>query len=330
MRIPTEKPADTAESIGQRWPARFEAEHQEQWEWFKARWNDHSEAVSGPLEVQWAQLDREPPFAVVGREGAEENITVALGRSDAALSFIHTEGGRHMTLPSAARALGVGPVEMDRAAAAILDGLEQSERIAGRSPADPVLTDWVDLRKFDRYLYALESGYITATKTLADEGINADAVRPDSQLSLSDDAVQRFAVLGRSATANAAAVLAHGDEAEDLMVAVEVLTGNPWERSNEREELEEQLNTRLRGIGLHEIAEQSRRTFNRARVHGIGIAGGQISGMVAESESAGVERSEARSVQQRNQERMERRVPARIRDEDPVPALRPTGRRVNR
>lgn len=321
MKIPTEKPADTAESAGQRWPLRVEDEHREQWAWFKARWNVHSEAVSGPLEVRWAQLDREPPFAVIGREGAEESITVALGRDDAALRFIRTEGGRNMTLPSAARVLGVRPVEMDRARAAILDGLEQSERIAGRTPVEPALNDWVDLSRLDRYLNALESGYITATSTLADEGINAVGVRPGVQLSLSDETVQRFAVLGRSATANAAAVLEHGDGAEDVMVAVEVLTGNPWERSAEREALEEQLDVRLRGIGHHTIAEQSRRDFNRARVRGVAIAGDQISNLVAESETAREDWPDPPSVPHRNQERMERQVTARIRDEDPVASL---------
>lgn len=331
MRIPTEKPADTAESVGQRWPARFEAEHREQWEWFKARWNAHGEAVSGPLEVQWAQLDREPPFAVVSSEGAEASITVSLGRDDAALEFIRTEGGRNMTLPSAARVLGVHPVEMDRAGAAILDGLEQSERIAGRSPVEPVLIDWVDLSKLDRYLDALESGYMTAVDTMRDEGLNPDGVRPGVQLSLSDEKVQRFAVLGRSATANAAAVLEHGDRDEDVMVAVEVLTGSPWERSAERVALEEQLDARLRGIGHHTFAEQSRRDFTRTRVLGVEIAGDQISNMVAESERAREDRPGPLSVQQRNQERMERQVPARIRDEEPVASLhsrapRPTAR----
>lgn len=331
MRIPREKPADTAESVGQRWPLRVEDEHQEQWEWFKARWNAHSEAVSGPLEVQWAQLDREPPFAVVGREGAEESITVALGRNDAALQFIRPEGGRNVTLPSAARVLGVRPVEMDRAGAAILDGLEQSERIAGRTPVESPLNDWVDVSRLDRYLDALDSGYMMAVSTLRDEGINADGVRPGVQLSLSDETVQRFAVLGRSATANAAAVLDHGDGAEDVMVAVEVLTGNPWERSAERGALEEQLDVRLRGIGLHTIAEQSRRDFNRARVQGVAIAGDQICNLVAESESAREDRPDPPSVQQRNHERMERQVPARIRDEDPLVSLhsrapRPTAR----
>ncbi|HEX7352573.1 hypothetical protein [Brachybacterium sp.] len=328
MKIPSEKPADTAESVGQRWPLRVEDEHREQWEWFKARWNAHSEAVSGPLEVRWAQLDREPPFAVIGREGAEESITVALSRDGAALRFIRTEGGRNMTLPSAARVLEVRPVEMDRARAAILDGLEQSERIAGRTPVQAALNDWVDLSKLARYRDAIESGYMTATSTLLNEGINPDGVWTDEHLSLSDEAVQRFAVLGRSATANAAAVLEHGDRAEDLMVAVEVLTGNPWEWSVERKELEDQLDERLRGIGLHTIAEQSRRDFNRARVRGVAIAGGQISNLVAERPR--VERLSSRNVQQRNEERMERQVTARIRDEDPTAALRSNRPRLSR
>lgn len=321
MRIPDEQPAHTAEH-GAHWPGRDVAEHQKQWEWFRSRWNAHDEAVAGPLEVQWTQLDREPPFAVIGREGAEDSVIVALGRDDAALRFIRAEGGREVTLPSAARALGVSAVDMDRARAAILDGLEQSERIAGRSPVQTPESVWTDLRRVDRYVDALETGYNTARSTLEAEGFNVDGMMPGFTMKPSDEALQRFAALGRSATANAAVVLAEGDSYEDVMVAVEMLTGHPWEWSAQRQEVEERLEERLDGLGLRSIARQTRADFNDYRVRGILEAGRQISGKVAERESAVAERSVAPSVQQLNRERMARQVPARIRDEDPLAPMR--------
>lgn len=329
MRIPEEQPADTAEGHG-RWPGRDVAEHHKQWEWFRSRWNSHDEAVAGPLEVRGAQLDREPPFAVIGSEGAEDSIIVALGREDPALRFIRAEGGREVTLPSAARTLGVSPVDMDRARAAILDGLEQSERIAGRTPVELAPLDWHDLRRVDRYVDALEAGYNTARSTLEDEGFNVDGMMPGFTMKPSDESLQRFAVLGRSATANATAVLAEGDKYEDVMVAVEVLTGNPWEWSAQREAVTEQLQERLEGVGLRSIYMQTKEDFNDYRVRGMIEAGKQISAKVAESESAAAERSAAPNVQQLNKERMARQVPARIRDEDPAAALRPTRPRLSR
>lgn len=323
MRIPADQPADSAESRGQRWLLRHEAEHAKQWKWFKHRWNDHTEAVSGPLSVQWAQLDREPPFAVVGSESAEEEVAVALGRDDARLRFIRTEGGRSVTLPNAARTLGVHPVQMNRAAAAILDGLEQSERIAGRTPVQIAPSDWVDLRRFDRFSDALEAGYRTAWSALEDEGINVDGMLPGAQLKLSEEKVHRFAVLGRSATANAAATLAEGDTAKDVMVAVEVLTGNPWDQSEQRAEVEERLDERLAGMGLHTVGRQTKADFDNARVRGIVRAGDQIGSMALERESAAAPRASGRSVREVNEERMARQVPARIRDEDSLLSLRP-------
>ena len=131
MRISDEQPADTAEGHGY-WPGRDVAEHQRQWEWFRSRWNSHDEAVAGPLEVQWAQLDREPPFAVIGSEERRAASSWHwAGRMSRSASSARKVGGK--TLPSAARTLGVSPVDMDRARAAILDGLERSKG----SPADP-------------------------------------------------------------------------------------------------------------------------------------------------------------------------------------------------
>ena len=106
------------------------------------------------------------------------------------------------------------------------------------------------------------------------------------------------------------------------MVAVEVLTGHPWEWSAQRQEVEERLEERLDGLGLRSIARQTRADFNDYRVRGILEAGRQISGKVAERESAVAERSVAPSVQQLNRERMARQVPARIRDEDPSAPMR--------
>lgn len=327
MQIHSEMSADSAE---QRWPLRDEAEHREQWGWFKARWNAHDEAVRGPLEVRWAQLDREPPFAVVGREGKEESVVVALGREDQHLRFFRAEGGRGLKLRQAARDLGVRTVDIDRAAAAILDGLEQSERVAGRTPVEAPSYEWMDPRRFDRYDEALGDGYLAARASLAEVGINSDAVWQGVKLDLSDERVQHFAVLGRSATSNAAMVLENGDRTEDVMVAVEVLTANPWDRSSRREDVEEELHERLRAVGLRTIWEQTSRVYDSAQVRGIGRAGDQISAAVAASERANAERPAAGEIQQLNKERMARQVPARIRDEDPAIGLRPTGSRLSR
>ena len=321
MRIPDEQPADTTEGHGH-WPGRDVAEHQRQWEWFRSRWNSHDEAVAGPLEVQWAQLDREPPFAVVGRDGADDSIMVALGREDAALRFIHADGGREVTLPSAARTLGVSAVDLDRARAAILDGLEQSERIAGRTPVELAARDWHDLRRVDRYTDALETGYRTAWQALEHEGFNPDGIWAGTEVKPSDAALDRFAVLGRTATATAAAMLAAGDKDEHVMFAVRVLVGGPWDRSAEREAVKEQLDDRLAGMGLHPIAQQTHRDFDNHRVRGIVRAGDQISTLLARRESGVPEQPEGPSIEQLNRERMARQVPARIRDEDPAAPVR--------
>lgn len=321
MRIPDEQPADTAEGHG-RWPGRDVAEHQRQWEWFRSRWNSHDEAVAGPLEVQWAQLDREPPFAVIGSEGAEGSIIVALGREDAALRFVRAEGGREVTLPRAARTLGVSPVDMDRARAAILDGLEQSERIAGRTPVELAARDWHDLRRVDRYTDALEDGYRTAWSALEAEGFNPDGMWAGVELKLSDDALDRFARLGRTATTMGESLLAAGDSDEHVMYAVRVLVGGPWDRSAEREAVEEQLDDRLAGMGLHPIAQQAHRDFGNHRVRGIVRASDQISTLLTSRESVVPEQPEGPSIEQLNSERMARQVPARIRDEDPTAPVR--------
>lgn len=321
MRISDEQPADTAEGHGY-WPERDVAEHQRQWEWFRSRWNSHDEAVAGPLEVQWAQLDREPPFAVIGSEGAEGSIVVALGREDAALRFVRAEGGREVTLPSVARTLGVSPVDMDRARAAILDGLEQSERIAGRSPVERAPLDWHDLRRVDRYTDALETGYGNAWLALEHEGFNPDGIWTGTEVKPSDAALDRFAVLGRTATATATTMLAAGDKDEHVMFAARVLTGAPWDRSAQREKVEEQLDERLAGMGLHSIARQTQREFSNHRVRGISMASDQISARVAQRESVAEGEPGGPNVVQRNRERMARQVPARIRDEDPAAPVR--------
>lgn len=321
MRIPDEQPADTAEGHG-RWPGRDVAEHQRQWEWFRSRWNSHDEAAAGPLEVQWAQLDREPPFAVIGSEGAEGSIIVALGREDAALRFVRAEGGREVTLPRAARTLGVSPVDMDRARAAILDGLEQSERIAGRTPVELAARDWHDLRRVDRYTDALEDGYRTAWSALEAEGFNPDGMWAGVELKLSDAALDRFARLGRTATTMGESLLAAGDSDEHVMYAVRVLVGGPWDRSAEREAVEEQLDDRLAGMGLHPIAQQAHRDYDNHRVRGIVRAGDQISTLLTSRESVVPEQPEGPSIEQLNRERMARQVPARIRDEDPTAPVR--------
>ncbi|MDN5685839.1 MAG: hypothetical protein L0G94_04035 [Brachybacterium sp.] len=304
------------------WPDRIDGELREQWDWFRARWNDHDEVVRGPLEVKTTQLEKDPPFAMVGRADQDKSIVVALGYEDTHLRFIRPEGGRQISLPQAARDVGIRPGEMDRAAAAILDGLEQSERIAGRTPADRPSYEWIDVGRLDRYSDALMDGLLEAERTLHDEGLNPDAMWAGSTLDLRDERVERFALKGRSATANVARVLEDGDRTEDLMVAAEVLAANPWEESSLREKVEEDLGERLRNVGLHEVRPQIRREFKSQTVKGIGRMGEQISDRVAEQEKAEEKNTAAPrpAVRERNARRMAQRAPAGIRAEDPVPA----------
>ena len=79
-------------NVDRPWRERIDGELGEQWDWFRARWNDHGEVVRGPLEVKTTQLEKDPPFAMVGRADEDESIVVALGYEDTHLRFIRPVG----------------------------------------------------------------------------------------------------------------------------------------------------------------------------------------------------------------------------------------------
>lgn len=106
------------------------------WEVFDERWRAQPEVANGPLSVREMVLDQEPPRVVLGSAVSEGRVTAALGRDMSSVVFTSVVSGRSISLRTAARVLGIHAVEMDRARAAVLDGLEQSERVAGRTPAD--------------------------------------------------------------------------------------------------------------------------------------------------------------------------------------------------
>lgn len=108
----------------------------EQWAAFEERWRAHSGAAEGPLWVCSSALSQEPPPVTIGSGASDGRVTAALGREQQPVVFTSVLTGEQVSLRDAARTLGVHPVQMEQARAAVLDGLEQSERAAGRSPAD--------------------------------------------------------------------------------------------------------------------------------------------------------------------------------------------------
>ena len=72
-----------------------------------------------------------------GLDDPEQQVTVALGRDDGPATYLVDEQNVRLSVREAAQTLYVSGPEMSGARAAVLDGLEQSERAAGRTPADP-------------------------------------------------------------------------------------------------------------------------------------------------------------------------------------------------
>lgn len=279
-------PSMSEEERSEPWPERDAVEHRQQWEAFSARWNAHREVVNGPLQIQRTQLDREPPFAVVSGEDDGQRVRVAMSRGDERAIFTRADGGGQVSMRQAADVLGVHAVELDRARAAIVDGLEQSERAAGRTPADRAPYAWVNMDSDlnERYDEALEQGYVMADQTLRGLGINPTPLAWSSEQLRPSADLDQLALTGRSATANVAALLENGDRTEDVMLAVEVLTANPWDRSALREGVEEQLYQRLEGMGLRAPAAQQRHApYVRGR-QGVDNAGEQIAALTAATE----------------------------------------------
>lgn len=114
---------------------------------FDVRWNAWADPTRSLLEVRSAVLDEEPPRVTLGRKGVddpEEQVTVALGRDDGPATYLVDAENVRLSVREAAQTLYVSGPEMSGARAAALDGLEQSERMARRTPADraPVKGEW--------------------------------------------------------------------------------------------------------------------------------------------------------------------------------------------
>lgn len=110
-----------------------------QQEAFEARWRSWADPAESVLEVRSAVLDEEPPRVTLGRKGMEDSgdqVTVALGRDDGPATYLVDEQSMRLSVRAAAQTLNVSGPEMSGARSAVLDGLEQSERSAGRTPAD--------------------------------------------------------------------------------------------------------------------------------------------------------------------------------------------------
>ena len=114
---------------------------------FDVRWNAWADPTRSLLEVRDAVLDEEPPRVTLGRKGVDdpkEQVTVVLGRDDEPATYLVDEENVRLSVREAAQTLYVSGPEMSGARAAALDGLEQSERMARRTPADraPVKGEW--------------------------------------------------------------------------------------------------------------------------------------------------------------------------------------------
>lgn len=119
----------------------------EQRDAMEARWSAWAGPAQSVLEVRGAVLDEEPPRVTLGRAGVddpEQQVTVALGRDDGPATYLVDAQSVRLSVREAAQTLYVNGPEMSGARAAVLDGLEQSERAAGRTPADraPAVGEW--------------------------------------------------------------------------------------------------------------------------------------------------------------------------------------------
>lgn len=131
MSTPTDREPEELEGAQRRaFDARWQA-WTEQWE--------RETGFSTGLEVRRAMLTDEPPRVVLGREGlpdTTDEVTVSLGRGDGPWIVQHDSAGQRLSLRETADLLAVNGPALRGARLAVLDGLEQSEAAAGRTPAD--------------------------------------------------------------------------------------------------------------------------------------------------------------------------------------------------
>lgn len=109
---------------------------EQRWQtWERWRTND---GVDTSLELVGCVLDEEPPCARISRRGLgeESDFWFVLNRGDGPAVYIVDADNVRVPDRQVAREMVVHPEELASAKRAILDGLEQSERSAGRTPAD--------------------------------------------------------------------------------------------------------------------------------------------------------------------------------------------------
>ncbi|MEE1616984.1 hypothetical protein [Brachybacterium sp. J153] len=131
MSTPTDRDPDDLERAQRR---AFDA----RWEAWTDQWEREAGFSTG-LEVRRAMLTDEPPRVVLGREGlpdTADEVTVSLGRDDGPSILQHDSAGQRLSLRQTADLLAVNGPTLRGARLAVLDGLEQSEAAAGRTPAD--------------------------------------------------------------------------------------------------------------------------------------------------------------------------------------------------
>lgn len=111
---------------------------EDRWKAWTDQWQRDTGFATG-LEVRRMVLTEEPPRVVLSRDGLpvpEGEVTVSLGRYDGSAVQQHDHEGQRLTVREAAGKLEISTPTMDGARWAVLDGLEQSEAAAGRTPAD--------------------------------------------------------------------------------------------------------------------------------------------------------------------------------------------------
>lgn len=131
MSTPTDRSSDELERAQRR---AFD----ERWQAWTDQWARET-GVSTGLEVRRAVLDEEPPRVVLGRDGLPEHadeVTVSLGRDEGPATRQYNYAGQRVSPRQAADTLAISAPAMQGARLAVLDGLEQSEAAAGRTPAD--------------------------------------------------------------------------------------------------------------------------------------------------------------------------------------------------
>lgn len=286
-----------------------------------AEWMLHESDVMDDLEIRGKVLDEEPPRVTLGRRGVAElhrEVTISLGRGDDP-SVVRTDHlGERVSVRQAASMLGINGPQMNGAQAAVLDGLEQSERAAGRTPADraPRRASLSDLDGM------MEEGLAVAAATLRGKGINVEELAwPGQRAVLSERSVRNLTDQGRSATAVVHDWLRSGPTEDATLESVGLLTANPWDQSVQRAAVERAVDERLVMMGLPSRADRLRAAFDGEGPRGVQSAVAEVGRRIAELEAGDASRRAQPvpvSTLERNRRRMESATRCGIQQESAV------------